>query len=154
MKQLTGLCLVLLVLAAPCLRASDPKTQEASANALETKLVALTNEWTEAINRKHREKLDEIMAPEYALNTWNGKVVVSRSRWMDNLFTHITIEKNTLVDIFARIYGDLAIVTSKGDWIGVEDGRHFNKKCTVVDTWRMIDGRWKVVNRTSDCINQ
>jgi hypothetical protein len=120
----------------------------------ESRLVTLANKWTEAINSKDREKLDELMAPDYALNTWNGKVLVPRSRWMDNLFTHITIEKNSSVDIFPRIYGDVAIVASKAEWIGVEDGRHFNKKCTVLDTWRMRNGNWKVVNRTSDCIDQ
>ena len=120
----------------------------------QVKLVALANKWTEAISNKDREKLDQLMAPEYALNTWDGKVLVPRSKWMDNLFTHITIEKNTLVDIFPRIYGDVAMMTSKGDWVGVEDGRHFNQKCTVLDTWRLIAGAWRVVNRTSDCIDQ
>jgi hypothetical protein len=44
-------------------------------DATETKLVALANEWTEAINRKDREKLDELMAPEYALYAWDGKII-------------------------------------------------------------------------------
>lgn len=120
----------------------------------EGKLVALTNEWTEAINSRDRAKLDELMAPDYALYSWNGKLLAPRSQWLDNLFTHITIEKNTLFDIFPRLYGDVAIMTSKGDWIGTFDGRHFKKKCTVVDTWRNIEGRWRVVNRTSECIDQ
>lgn len=117
----------------------------------EAKLVALTNEWTEAINKKDRQKLEQLMAPEYALYAWNGKLLAPRAVWLDNLFSHITIEKNTLNDLSPRVYGDFAIVTSKGDWIGIFDGRHFNDKCIVVDTWRMLDGHWKVVTRTSDC---
>ena len=123
----------------------------------ETKLVALANEWTEAINRKDREKLDELMAPEYALYAWDGKLLASRPVWLDNLFSHITIEKkNASADLHwaPRVYGDFAIITSKGDWIGAFDGRHFNQKCIVVDTWRMLNGHWKVVTRTSDCTDK
>jgi hypothetical protein len=43
-----------------------------------------------------------------------------------------------------------AIITSKGEWIGFFDGQHFNQKCIVVDAWRMVNGQWKVVTRTSD----
>ena len=125
-----------------------------SPNAIQTQLITLTNQWTDAINAKDREKLDELMSVDYTLHAWNGRLLVSRSKWLDNLFTHITIEKNTLLDIFSRIYGDVAIVTSKGDWIGTQDGRHFNRRCTVVDTWRMLAGSWKVVDRTSDCVDQ
>jgi uncharacterized protein DUF4440 len=92
-----------------------PEVNTESPGAAETMLVALANEWTEAINRKDREKLDELMAPEYALYAWNGKLLGSRPQWLDNLFSHITIEKNTLTDISPRVYGDLAIVTSKAD---------------------------------------
>ena len=122
-----------------------------STSTAEKELVALTNDWTEAINSRNREKLDELMSPEYALYAWNGKMAASRSVWLDNLFSHITIEKNTLTDVAPRVYGDLAIITSKGDWIGYFDGRHFNKKCMIVDTWRMFIGGWNVVTRTSDC---
>src|SRR6266496_5520111 len=116
---------------------AQQKTTQATQYTTETKLVALTNEWTEAINRKDRKTLDELMSPEYALYAWNGKMLASRPVWLDNLFSHITIEKNTLIDLAPRVYGDFAIITSKGDWIGVFDGQHFNKKCIVVDTWRM-----------------
>jgi ketosteroid isomerase-like protein len=120
----------------------------------ETKLVGLANEFAEATNKKDRKKLDELMAPEYALYAWNGKLLAPRPVWLDNLFSHITIEKNTLPDFAPRIYGDFAIITSKGDWIGTFDGQHFNQKCIVVDTWRKHDGRWRVVTRTSDCTDQ
>ena len=120
----------------------------------EARLVALSNKWAEAVNKKDRKELDELMSLDFALYAWNGKLLVDRSKWLDNLFAHITIEKGTMEDIFPRIYNDTAIVTSKGDWIGVQDGRHFSMRCTVVDTWRMKNGRWKAVNRTSDCIDQ
>jgi hypothetical protein len=30
----------------------------------------------------------------------------------------------------------------------------FAMKCLVVDTWQKQSGDWKVVTRTSDCVNQ
>jgi hypothetical protein len=130
------------------------ETTQKTQYTTEAELVRLANQWTEAINQKDRTKLDELMAPEYALYAWNGKLLAPRPVWLDNLFSHITIEKNTLTDLAPRIYGDFAIITSKGDWVGIFDGQHFKKKCIVVDTWRMRDSRWRVVTRTSDCTDQ
>ena len=100
-------------------------------------LVALT--WTEAINAKDRPKLEVLMAPEYALYSWSGELWASRSQWLDNLFNHIKIKKNTLVELAPKVYGDFAIVTSVGEWAGIFDGEPFNQKTIVVDTWRKQD---------------
>lgn len=124
---------------------------QAGKDAIATKLVALANEWTQAINKKDRRKLDELMAPEFALYAWDGRLLGSRQVWLDNLFSRITIEKNTLTDISPRVYAEFAVITSKSDWVGSLDGRHFDKRCVVVDTFRMHGGQWRVVTRTSDC---
>jgi ketosteroid isomerase-like protein len=116
-----------------------------------TKLVALTNEWTDAINNGNRQKLDALMASDFALYHWNGELAAPRSQWLDNLFNHIKIRTNTLTDSAPQAYGDFGIVTSVGDWIGTFDGKPFASKCIVVDTWRKIDIQWKVVRRTSHC---
>ena len=115
----------------------------------EAVLVSLTNSWTDAINTKDRAKLDELMAPEYALYGWSGEVWAPRSQWLDNLFHHIKIRENTLRELSPRVYGDFAIVTSVGTWAGTFDGDSFNQKTIVVDTWRRMNGRWQVVTRTS-----
>lgn len=130
------------------------ETTQRTQHTTEAKLVRLANEWSEATNKKDRKKLDELMAPEFALYAWNGKLLAPRPVWLDNLFSHITIEKKTVPDFAPRVYGDFAIITSKGDWIGTFDGQHFNQKCIVVDTWRMRAGRWRAVTRTSDCTDQ
>jgi hypothetical protein len=66
----------------------------------------------------------------------------------------LRLKKKEVPDFASRIYGDFAIITSKGDWIGTFDGKYFNQKCIVVDTWHMRDGRWRVGTRTSDCTDQ
>jgi ketosteroid isomerase-like protein len=42
----------------------------AEGSPAEVELVTVTNAWTDAINTKDRAKLDELMAPEYALYGW------------------------------------------------------------------------------------
>src|ERR1700722_805159 len=117
-------------------------------------LVTLTNEWTAAINRKDRPKLDELMSTDFARYAWDGTDGTPRVEWLNNLFAHVKIEKNTLLALTPRVYGNFAIVTSKGDWVGSWDGKSFAMKCIVVDTWQKKNGNWKVVTRTSDCANQ
>jgi ketosteroid isomerase-like protein len=115
------------------------------------KLVVLTNEWTDAINKRDRQKLDALMASDFALYHWNGKLAAPRSQWLDNLFNHIKIEKNTLTDLAPQAYGDIGVVTSLGEWVGAFEGKAFSEKCIVADTWRKIESQWKVVRRTSHC---
>jgi len=127
---------------------------ESAKNSEATKLVALTNEWTDAINSRNRQRLDALMAPDFALYHWNGELAAPRLQWLDNLFNHIKIQKNTLTDSAPQLYSDFGIVTSVGDWIGAFDGKPFSQKCIVVDTWLKIDNQWKVVRRTSHCYTE
>jgi hypothetical protein len=118
-------------------------------NADSRKLVALTNEWTDAINRKDRSKLEGLMAPEYALYKWDGELWTPRTEWLDNLINHVAIEHYEHKEIGARIYGDIANVTPIGYWSGSLDGEMFNDIDVVVDTWRRMNGEWQVIARTS-----
>lgn len=129
-------------------------TNNMSNNSETAKLLSLTNEWTDAINSGNRQKLDALMAPDFALYHWNGKLGAPKSQWLDNLFNHIKITKNTLTDAAPQVYGDFGIVTSVGDWIGTFDSKPFNQKCIVVDTWWRVGNQWKVVRRTSHCYTE
>jgi ketosteroid isomerase-like protein len=123
-------------------------------NSEVAKLVALTNEWSDAVNGRDRQKLDALMASDFALYHWNGELAAPRLQWLDNLFNRITIQKNNVTDPAAQVYSDFGIVTSVGDWIGTFDGKPFSQKCIVVDTWRKIDSQWKAVRRTSRCYTE
>ena len=123
-------------------------------NSEAAKVVALTNEWTDAINSGNTQKLHALMASDFALYRWNGELAAPRLQWLDNLLNHIKIKTNTLTDVAPQVYGDFSVVTSVGDWIGAFDGKPFSQKCIVVDTWRKIDNQWKVVRRTSHCYTE
>jgi len=44
-------------------------------HTVEARLVALSNKWAEAVNKKDRKELDELMSPDFALYASNGKFV-------------------------------------------------------------------------------
>jgi Domain of unknown function (DUF4440) len=112
-------------------------------------LVALTDDWTDAINKKDRSKLEALLASDYALYAWNGELWAPRSVWLNNLYHHIEIQHYEHRDIAAHVYGDFANVTSIADWRGSMNGKPFNEVDIIVDTWRLKKGKWQVVSRTS-----
>jgi ketosteroid isomerase-like protein len=113
------------------------------------RLIDLTNDWTDAITRIDRSKLDELMASDFKLYSWSGQQLATKSEWLDNLFNHIKITNYTLEKVSPRIYDDFAIVTSEGEWAGSLDEKPFDRKTIVLDTWRKINGQWQVATRTT-----
>jgi ketosteroid isomerase-like protein len=154
MKQLLAVFLTFFFCVSPLQPqkpASEPPTQKGT-DAASAELVTLTNAWSDAINAKDHAKLEALMAPEFALYGWNGKVLAPRTRWLDNL-DHIQIKEYTLRDVSARAYGEFATVTSvctwAGTWTGPYEGTSFDYKSIMVDTWRRTNGKWQVVARSS-----
>ena len=147
MKQLLAVFVVLLFYALPLQpqkSASQPASQPGP-DAASAELVTLTNAWTEAINANNRAKLEALLAPEFAVYGWNGELWATRSPWLDNVHLY---SENALHETSPRIYGDVAIVTSVATFVVTYDGGPSNKTAILVDTWRRMNGRWKVVTRT------
>jgi hypothetical protein len=146
MKYLCALCLSLIVLPLPA-APSDAVVQ--GANSPEAKLVALTNEWTNAINTKNRSQLDALMAPEYTLHAWDDTWHVNRADWLKNLIEGYDIAEYHHSAIVARIYGSTGNVTSKWYWRGTFKEKPFEEHGYVLDVWRRMSGQWQVVSRTT-----
>jgi ketosteroid isomerase-like protein len=117
---------------------------------LETELVSLTNQWTDAILAKDRSKLDTLMAPDFALHGWDGSWHVERALWLENLFQSIDIAEYRHSEIVPHVYGDVAAITSKYYWRGArgrDEKKPYEEHGYVVDVWRRANGRWQVVSR-------
>ncbi len=54
-------------------------------------LIRLSKLWMEAMLHHDSTLLIELMAPEYRLQRWDGKVLAYRDLWLNNLFYHIKI---------------------------------------------------------------
>jgi hypothetical protein len=153
MKFLISVCIVALCACeklAAQQAAPSSAAQTSPPGSLETELVLLTNQWTDAILAKDRSKLDTLMAPDFTLHGWDGSWHVERARWLENLFQSIDIAEYRHSAIVPHIYGDVAAITSKWYWRGARERNEkklFDEHGYVVDVWRRANGRWQVVSR-------
>ncbi len=83
-------------------------------------LEQLSKEWMDAMLNHDSTKLYKLMAPEYALHSWDGNAsnTTPRATWMYNLFNHIKIDRWHQTAIVAQVYGNVAIVNSLYSWSG------------------------------------
>jgi ketosteroid isomerase-like protein len=150
MKQLIVVWLALFFYVSSGL-GQQPASQAAAQAAQDTAstvLVTLTKAWTDAMNAKDHPKLEELVAPEFALYRWNGELMSKRSDWLDFLY-HTEIKEYTVRDISAKAYGDFGVVTLVCTWSGVHNGGAFDVHAVMVDTWHRTKGKWQVVARNS-----
>jgi ketosteroid isomerase-like protein len=150
MKNILVLAVLLLVVPAS-LNAQEIARSNIASSIVEAALVSLTNAWTEAINAKNRSKLEELMAPDFALHAWDDSWSVARADWLENLFVQIDIAEYHHSAIVAHVYGDVAAITSKWYWRGkrgtTAEKKPFEEHGYVLDVWRRNAGRWQVVSR-------
>jgi hypothetical protein len=155
MKNLVLLA-VLFVVSSALLKGQGVYHSSAT-SATEMELVSLTSARIEAINTRNRTKLEELMAPDFALQGWDGSWRVERAKWLENLLTHIDIAEYRHSQIVAHVYGDVAAITSRWYWRGnrgtASEKKPFEEHGYVVDMWRRNSGRWQVVSRISVVLN-
>ena len=149
----TILIAVLLLVVPVLLNAQEVAHSSAISSAAEAELVSLTGAWIEAVNAKDRTKLEELMAPDFALQGWDGSWRVERAKW----FAHIDIAEYHHSAIVAHVYGDVAAITSRWYWRGnrgtASEKKPFEEHGYVVDMWRRNSGRWQVVSRVTVVLN-
>src|SRR5215203_5683543 len=69
----------------------DPETFFENDSSSEAEIKRLSKLWMDAMLRHDSTLLNELMAPEYRLQRWDGKVLAYRAAWLDNLFHNIKI---------------------------------------------------------------
>jgi ketosteroid isomerase-like protein len=148
MKKLLVITLAFVFYTAPGQAQQPASSYPSSAEPASAELMTSTKAWTDAMNAKDHSKVEELVAPEFALYRWNGDLMTQRVDWLDFLY-HTEIKEYTVRDVSARAYGDFGVVTSVCTWTGVHNGAAFDVHAVMVDTWRRTNGRWQVVARSS-----
>ena len=94
MKQLLVLSLAFPFCVSPGLaqQPASPLPPQASQDTASAEPVTLTKAWTDAMNAKDHAKLEELVAPEFALYRWNGERMAQGPDWLDFLY-HTEIEE-------------------------------------------------------------
>ncbi len=115
----------------------------------EQEVLRLSEEWMQAAMQRDEAKLQQLMAPEFALRFQGGlHPPVPRETWLDDLLKRIRYTlKYTSKD--AKVYGNLAVVTSTFTWEGTFGEKPFAGSGFLIDVWVKREGRWQVVSRTS-----
>ena len=109
----------------------------------------LTIVWKDAILNRDSTILNELVAPEYKLQRYNGSTLIYRATWFDNLYHHLKVSHWEQSDIFVQVYGDVGIVTSLYSWTGTFHDRPFDSKGYLTDMWVKRDKHWQVYSRTN-----
>ena len=109
----------------------------------------LTLVWKDAILNHDSTFLNQLIAPEYKLQRYNGSTVTDRATWFDNLYHSLKITHWEQSDIFAQVYGNVGIVTSLYGWTGTFHDRPFDSKGYLTDMWVRRNNHWQVYSRTN-----
>jgi hypothetical protein len=158
MKPIAFICLLLVAVPLSVNAQHSSPSPAVSATTTsddpQTELISLTQAWINAINAKNRSKLEELMAPEFTLQGWDGSWKVVRAQWLENLFSRINIVEYHHSAIVPHVYGEFAAVVSKWYWRGTRENQSdgqkpFEEHGYVVDLWRRRDAHWQVVSRTT-----
>ncbi len=117
-------------------------------NEDEQTLIDLQNEWMEAWQRQDRERLGEILAPEFTLTSARSDRLVDRSGWLA-LLDQVRNESFEYSDFVVNVFGDAAVVKSRLAQVATVGGVPWNASFMLTDVWIRRDGRWQVVTRHS-----
>jgi len=121
----------------------------------ERDLVKIEREWGDAIVHRDAEAISKILADEYVLTTPFGQVV-SKAQLVESLRTprddSFQVKGVENQDIFARFYGDTAVVYSRFILKGVAEGKDVATPFRHTDVFVKKDGRWECVTRQATLI--
>jgi uncharacterized protein DUF4440 len=89
--------------------------QKANRNSgVEQELKSLESQWQEALTRRDVTMLDRLIAEDYVLTTVSGEVVNKATVLEEVKSTNATAEIHN-TDVAVRVYGNVALVTCKGE---------------------------------------
>ena len=114
----------------------------------EQTLIDLQNDWMDAWKRQDRDRLGELLAPEFTLTSARSDQLVDRDAWL-GLLDQVRNESFQYSDFVVHVFGDAAVVKSRLDQVASVGGQPWNATFMLTDVWIRRDGRWQVVARHS-----
>lgn len=108
----------------------------------------LEDQWTQAIQRRDRSRLDAVLAPEFILrNSEDPEHPVIRERWMRNVFAGPEIKSFTHRAMVIRAFMGVAIVSFVEEEQVKSDGQNHTVRRFIVDVWEVNRGQWLAAER-------
>ena len=110
-----------------------------------TELTALSHAWDRAMVANDADAIGEYMADDWTIIGSDGRVG-DKAGFLDLVrsgrLSHDVMESE---DLWVRVYGDTAVVTSRGISGGQYDGRPFRELERVSCVFFRQDGQWRCV---------
>jgi len=112
-------------------------------------LIQLEKEWMQAMMKRDRPRLEELMSPEFTVTgmKYIDSPAVTRNMWMYNTMNDLKIDSVYFIKAKLTIVDDIGIVKAYFYWTGVYDEDRFSDSTSFVDTWIKKPGGWQVVSR-------
>ena len=143
----------LLLITAACLTFLPSRAQtNASTNAApnkpptaESALIAVEQEWADAVKHQNAGAIDRIQAEEYLFTDPAGQTW-TKTRALDTIKAgDPVIDAFELTDAQVKIYGNTAVITFAITWHGNFRGNDISGPQRMTDVWVKRDGRWQCV---------
>ena len=113
----------------------------------------LEEEWMSAMQARDRDRLEELVAPEFAFTAIHiDPDPMSREAWIGAAMGGYTIASFYYDDMDIAIAGDTGVIHARYSQIASYDGRDLSSMFRLTDGWTRRDGRWQVVARHSSIL--
>ncbi len=112
-------------------------------------LQRLQQAWMDAVIARDAAALEAIVGPEFTLLSARTDRPVPRDEWLALAVGRVQMTSFRYEDFDIDVFGDAAVVRSRGIQEATVDGRDWSDTFLLTDVWVRRDGRWQVVSRHS-----
>jgi ketosteroid isomerase-like protein len=108
--------------------------------------LATVQEMARAMRENDADGIARLLSDDWAVISARGDVAEGKSVFPDGIKSgYLTRKTFELTEPRVRLYGDVAVVTSKVSLAGTFDGKPFDVKERETDVLRWQNGSWKIV---------
>lgn len=128
--------------------AQEERRPAADSHSFVELFTKLEDQWTQAIQRRDRSRLDAVLAPEFILrNSEDPEHPVIRDRWMRNVLAAPEIQSFAHSTMAIRAFMGVAIVSFVEEERVNSDGQNRTVRRFIVDVWEVNSGQWLAAER-------
>ena len=146
MKRLFAfVCVLTAITFTACNQAQNGETP--SYSTAEQELIALSNQWSDALARKDIAVLERFLAADFYVSTMGDLHKTPRSEWLKNVEE---MDWNSLKyrNVKVDFYGDTAVMTALIDFkVTTKSGIPISTDTQITDIWVRRKGQWQVTAR-------
>ena len=129
----------------PSLGCSPKPQAESSASSIAI-LKRKSDMWDQAIIRKDLKAIADNMTADFRHIGKSGEISDRALFLREIVSPDLVIHPYTVEDFDVRVYGECALLCGRTRMTGTYKGKPFQSHYLYIDTYRRIDGDWKVCN--------